>query len=172
MSPEEIFNLTLLSKYQKEAPKKLNYFLIKAKLKQSPANNVSPPKKVTCCNNGHCRTCKFIAHGTSSYTFHNTGEQIKIFTKSILLFQQSGLLNQLQTDPTLPCQCIGQTSHILRECFLEHIRGIENSIDESAPIHLNQPKHTLNDLHVILLLYANSSGDSTMIRKQCEEKKM
>ena len=32
------------------------------------------------CNvdDGRCRTCKFIALGTSSYTFYNTGKQCKI----------------------------------------------------------------------------------------------
>ena len=60
-----------------QTPKNLRDFLVKAKLKQSPPNNANLPKKVTRCNDGCCRTCKFIAHGTSSYTFHNTGEQRK-----------------------------------------------------------------------------------------------
>ena len=50
-------------------PKNLRDFLVKAKLKQSPPNNANLPKKVTHCNDGRCRACKFIAHGTSSYTF-------------------------------------------------------------------------------------------------------
>ena len=78
-------------------PKNLRDCLVKAKLKQSPPNNANPPKIVTRCNDGRCRTCKFIAHGTPSYTFHNTGQQRKNLTKSILVFQKSGLLNQLQT---------------------------------------------------------------------------
>ena len=66
----------------------------------------------------------------------------------------------IKKDPTLPCQYIGQTCRTLRERFGEHRRGIENNIDESVPIHFNQPKHTLNDVQVILLLHVNSNRDS------------
>ena len=34
------------------------------------------------------------------------------------------------------------------------------SDDESVPIHFNQPKHTLNDVHVIPLAHVNSNRDS------------
>ena len=66
----------------------------------------------------------------------------------------------IKKDPTLPCQYIGQTCRTLRERFGEHRRGIENNIDESVPIHFNQPKHTLNDVQVIPLLHVNSNRDS------------
>ena len=66
----------------------------------------------------------------------------------------------IEKDPTLPCQYIGQTCRTLREHFGEHRRGIENNIDESVPIHFNQPKHTLNDVQVIPLLHVNSNRDS------------
>ena len=39
-------------------PYNLRDFLVKAKLKQSPSNNAKPPRKVTCSNDGRCRTCK------------------------------------------------------------------------------------------------------------------
>ena len=92
-------------------------------------------------NDGRCLTCKFIAHGISSYTYHNTGEQ-KIFYS------------------TLPCQHIGQTCHTLRKPFGEQRRRIENNIDESVPIRFNQPKHTLDYVQVIPLLHVNSNRDS------------
>ena len=92
-------------------------------------------------------------------------------TKSILLLQNLScsssnlvyLINCkrcIKKDPTLPCQYIGQTCRTLRERFGEHRRGIENNIDESVPIHFNQPKHTLNDVQVIPLLHVNSNRDS------------
>ena len=69
----------------------------------------------------------------------------------------------IKKDPTLPCQYTGETCHTLRERFIEHKRGIKNNIDESVPIHFNQPKHTLNDVQVILLLHVNSSRDSILL---------
>ena len=59
-------------------PKNLRDFLVKAKLKQPSQRNKTKPNIISRCNDGRCRTCKFIAHGTSSYTFYNTGEQCKI----------------------------------------------------------------------------------------------
>ena len=38
--------------------------------------------------------------------------------------------------------------------------GLKTNIDESVPIHFNQPKHTLNDVQVIPLLHVNSNRDS------------
>ena len=73
---QEAFKDTPLLAYR--CPKSLHDFLVKAKLKQSPPNNATLPKKVTRCSDGHCRTCKLITHGTSSYTFHSTGEKRKI----------------------------------------------------------------------------------------------
>ena len=106
----------------------------------------------------------FIAHGTSSYTFHNTGEQRKILQNlscsSNNLVYLINCKRCIKKDSTLPCQCIGQTCRTLRERFGEHRRGIENNIDESVPIHFNQPKHTLNDVQVIPLLHVNSNRDS------------
>ena len=58
--------------------KNLHDFLVKAKLKQPSQSNKTQPNIISDCNDGRCRTCKFIAHGTSSYTFYNTGEQRKI----------------------------------------------------------------------------------------------
>ena len=121
--------------------KNLCDFPVKAKLKQSPPNNANLPKKVTRCNDGRCPTCKFIAHGTSSYTFHNTGEQRKILQNlsysSNNLFYLIICKRCIKKDPTLPCLYIGQTYRTLRERFGEHRPGIENNIDESVPIHFN-----------------------------------
>ena len=61
-----------------DAQKNLRDFLVKAKLKQPSQSNKTQPNIISRCNDGRCRTCKFIAHGTSSYTFYNTGEQRKI----------------------------------------------------------------------------------------------
>ena len=122
--------------------------------------NANPPKKVTRCNDSCCCTRKFNAHATSSYTFQNTSEQRKILQN--LSHSSNNLVyckRCIKKDPTLPCQ-IGQTCRTLRECFREHRSGIENNIDESVPIHFNQPKHTLNDVQVITLLYVNSNRDS------------
>ena len=159
---QEAFKDTLLLAYR--CPKNLRDFLVKAKLRQSPPNNTNLPKKVTCCNDGHCHTCKFIGHGTSSYTFHNTGEQRKILQNlscsSNNLVYLINCKHCIKKDPTLPCQYTGQTCHTLRERFGEHRLVIENNIDESIPIHFNQPKHTLNDIQVIPLLHVNSNRDS------------
>ena len=145
-------------------PENLRDFLVRAKLKQSPPNNANLPKKVTRCNDGRCRTCKFIAHGTSSYTFHNTGEQRRILQNlscsSNNLVYLINCKHCIKKDPTLSCQYIGQTCRTLRERFGEHRCGIENNIDESVPINFNQPKHTLNDVQVIHLLHVNSNRDS------------
>ena len=62
--------------------------------------------------------------------------------------------------PTLPCQYIGQTSRTLRERFGEHKRGIQNNTEESVPIHINQPKHTLNGVQLIPILHINNNRDS------------
>ena len=108
---QEAFKDTPLLAYRH--PKNLCDFLVKAKLKQSPPNNANLPKTVTRCNDGRCRTCKFIAHGTSSYTFHNTGEQRKILQNlSCSSNNFVYLINCkccIKKDPTLPCQYIGQT---------------------------------------------------------------
>ena len=160
---QEAFRDTPLPAHR--CPKNLCDFLVKAKLKQSPPKNANLPKKVTCCNDGRCRTCKFITHGKSSYTFHDTGEQRKILQN--LSCSSNNLVYLInckcciKKDPTLPCQYIGQTCRTVRERFGEHRRGIENNIDESVPIHFNQPKHTLNDVQVIPLLHVNSNRDST-----------
>ena len=159
---QEAFKDTPLLAYRRT--KNLCDFLVKARLKQSSPNNANPPKKITRCNDGHCRTYKFIAHGTSSYIFHNTGEQRKIL-QNLFCFSNSlvYLINCkccIKKDPTLPCQYIGQTCRTLRERFGEHRRGTENNIDESVSIHFNQPKHTLNDVQVIPVLHVNSNRDS------------
>ena len=59
-------------------PKNLRDFLVKAKLKQPSKSNKTQPNIISRCNDGRRRTCKFIAHCTSSYIFYNTGEQHKI----------------------------------------------------------------------------------------------
>ena len=74
---QEAFKDTPLLAYRH--PKNLRDFLMKAKLKQSPPNITNLPRKVTHCNDGCCCTCIFIAHATSSYTFHNTGKQKKSY---------------------------------------------------------------------------------------------
>ena len=66
----------------------------------------------------------------------------------------------LKTDTTLPSQYIGQTGCTLREHFGEHRRGMQNSTDESVPIHFNLPHHTLNDVELIPLLKVRNSRDS------------
>ena len=156
---QEAFKDTPLLAYRR--PKILLDFLVKAKLKPSPPNNANPPKNVTRCNDGRCRTCKFIAHDKSFYTFHNTGEQRKILQNlscsSNNLVYLINCKRCIKKDPTLPCQYIGKSCPTLRERFGEHRRGLENNIDESVPIHFNQPKHTLND---VPLLHVNSNRDS------------
>ena len=56
--------------------KNLRDFLVKAKPKQPSQSNKTQPNIISRCNDGH--SCNFIAHGTSSYPFYNTGEQLKI----------------------------------------------------------------------------------------------
>ena len=120
-------------------PKNVSDFLVKAKLKQPSQSNKTQPNTISRCNDGRCRTCKFIAHGTSSYTFYNTGEQRKIpqslSCSSDNLVCLINCKSCIKQDPTLPCQYIGQTSPTLKERFEEHRRGIQNNTDESVPIH-------------------------------------
>ena len=66
----------------------------------------------------------------------------------------------LKTDITLPSQYIEQTGRTLRQRFGEHRRGIQNNTNESVPIHVNLPHHTLNDVELIPLLKDRSSRDS------------
>ena len=47
--------------------------LVRAEVK-TPKTSPSSPPKITRCNDGRCNTCKVIAHNTTSYTFHNTGQ--------------------------------------------------------------------------------------------------
>ena len=145
---QEAFKDTSLLAYRR--PKNLRDFLFKAKLKQSPPNNANSPKKVTRCNDRHYRACKFIAHGISFYTFHNTGEQRKVLQNlscsSNNLVYLINCKQCIKKDPTLPCQYTAQTCRPLRECFGEHRHSIENIIEESVPIHFNPPKHMLNPI--------------------------
>ena len=125
-------------------PKILRDFLVKAKLKWPSESN---------------KTLQFIAHGSSSYTFHNTGEQRKIpqnlSCSSDYLKYLINCKRCIKQDPTLPCQYIGQTIRTLRERFGEHRRGIQN---KTVPIHFNQPKHTLNDVQLTPILHINNNG--------------
>ena len=115
----EAFKDALLIAYR--CPKNLRDFLVKAKLKQPSQSNKTQPNIISHCNDGRCRTCKFIAHGTSSYTFYNTGEQHKIphslSCSSDNLIYLINCKRCIKNDPTLPCQYIGQTSRTLREPF-------------------------------------------------------
>ena len=54
-------------------PHNLPDTLVCAKIK-IPKSSPSSPPKITCCIDGRCKTCKFIAHNTTFYTFHNTGQ--------------------------------------------------------------------------------------------------
>ena len=54
-------------------PRNLRDTLVRAKIK-IPKPSPSSLPKITRCNDGQCKTCKFIAHNTISYTFHNTGQ--------------------------------------------------------------------------------------------------
>ena len=101
--------------------KNLCDFLLKAKLKQSSQSNKTQPNIISRCNDGRCRTCKFIAHGTSSYTFYKSGEQCEILQNlscsSDNLVYLINCKHCIKQDPTLPCQYIGQTSCTLRKIF-------------------------------------------------------
>ena len=151
----EAFKDAPLTAYRR--PKKLREFLVKAKFKQLSQSKKTQPNTISHCNNGRCHTYKFIAHGTSSYIFYNSGEQRKIpqnlscsSDNFVYLINYKRCIKQ---DPTLPCQYIGQTSRTLRERFGEHRRGIQNNTDDSVPIHFNQPKHTLNDVQLIPIVH-------------------
>ena len=54
-------------------PRNLRDTLVRAKAK-TPQSSPSSPPKITHCNDSQCKTCKFIAHNTTSYTFHNNGQ--------------------------------------------------------------------------------------------------
>ena len=47
--------------------------LVHAKVK-TPKTSPSSLPKIARCNDGRCKTCKFIALNTTSYTSHNTGQ--------------------------------------------------------------------------------------------------
>ena len=50
----------------------------------------------------------------------------------------------------------------LRERSGEYRCAIENNIDESVPIHFNQPNHTISGVQSIPLLHINSNRDSIL----------
>ena len=54
-------------------PRNLRDTLVRAKV-ETPKTSPSTPPKITRCNDGRCKTCKFIAHNTTSCTSHNTGQ--------------------------------------------------------------------------------------------------
>ena len=112
------------------------------KLKPSKPSPSSPPT-ITHRNDGRCKRCKFIAHNTTSYTFHNTGQTTTIHQNlscsSDNLIYMINCKRCLKTDTTLPSQYIGQTGRTLTECFGEHRRDIQNNTDESVPIQFNHP---------------------------------
>ena len=144
-------------------PRNLRDTLVRAKIK-TPKPSPSSPRKITRCNDGRCKTCKFIAHNTTSYTFHNTGQTRTIHQNlscsSDNLIYMINCKRCLKTDTTPPSQYIGQTGRTLRERFGEYRRGIQNNTDESVPIHFNLPHHTLNDVELIPLLKVRNSRDS------------
>ena len=144
-------------------PHNLRDTLVRAKIK-TPKPSPSSPPKITCCNDGRCKTCKFIAHNTTSYTFHNTGQTRTIHQNlscsSDNLIYMINCKRCLKTDKNLPSQYIGQTGRTLRERFEEHRPGIQNNTDESVPIHFTLPHHTLNDVELIPLLKVRNSRDS------------
>ena len=131
-------------------PRNLRDTLVRAKVK-TPRNfralldsAPSSPPKITHCDDGRCKRCKFIAHNTTSYTF-------------VYIINCNRCLKK---DTTLPSQYIGQTGCTLRERFGEHRRGIQNNTDGSVPIHSNLPHHTLNDVELIPLLKVRNSRDN------------
>ena len=144
-------------------PRNLRDTLVRAKIK-IPKPSPSSPPKITSCNDGRCKTCKFIAHNTTFYTFHNTGQTRTIHQNlscsSDNLIHMINCKRCLKIDTTLPSQYIGQTGRTPRERFREHRRGIQNNTDESIPIHFNLPHHTLNDVELIPLLKVRNSRDS------------
>ena len=93
-------------------PRNLHDTLVRAKIK-IPKPSPSSPPKITRCNDGRCKTCKFIAHNTTSYTFHNTGQTRTIHQNlscsSDNLIYMINCKRCLKTDTTLPSQYIGQT---------------------------------------------------------------
>ena len=55
-------------------PRNLRDTLVRAKVK-TPKTSPSSPPKISLCNDGRCKTCKFIAHNTTYYySFHNNGQ--------------------------------------------------------------------------------------------------
>ena len=130
-------------------PRNLCHTLVRAKVK-TPKTSPSSPPKITRCNDGRCKTCKFIAHNTTSYTFHDTG-QTRTIHQNLSCFSDNlvymiNCKRCFKKDATLPSQYIGQTGRTLRERFGEHRRGIQNNTDKSIPIHFNLPHHTRNDV--------------------------
>ena len=144
-------------------PRNLRNTLVRAKIK-TPKPSPSSPPKITRYNDGQCKTFKFIAHNTTSYTFHNTGQTRTIdqnlSCSSDNLTYMINCKRCLKTDTTLPSQYTGQTGRTLRECFRGHRQGIQNNTGESVPIHFNLPRHTLNDVKLIPLLKVRNSRDS------------
>ena len=69
----------------------------------------------------------------------------------------------INENASLPSQYIGQTCRSLRERFGEHRRGITNNLDDSVPIHFNEPNHTLDDVELIPLLRVNNNRDSVRL---------
>ena len=63
---KDAFNDLPLLAYRR--PRNLRDTLVRAKVK-TPKTSPSSPPKITCCNDGRCKKCKFIVHNTTSHTF-------------------------------------------------------------------------------------------------------
>ena len=126
---------------------------------------------VSQCNDGRCKTCKYISTGRSRYMFFNTGEERtiphNISCSSENLIYMINCKRCISQDPSLPSQYIGQTCRSLRERFGEHRRGIINQLEDSVPLHFNMPGHNLNDVELIPLIHINNNRDS--IRTSMEQ---
>ena len=111
----KIIILSLLPLITVKMPLKIHLFLPTAALAtftipsymlKNFKTSLSSPPTITCCNDGRWKMCTFIAHNTTSYTFHNTGQTRTIHQNlscsSDNLIYMINCKGCLKTDTTLP----------------------------------------------------------------------
>ena len=122
------------------------------------------------CNHPRCLTCSFLQEGQTNYAFFNTNETRKITDN---MSRCSKKLIYLIDCKKCHCQYIGETKRQLNESFGQHRRSILNhhQLDDPTPvsIHLNQPGHSINAVHLIPLELLRSKHDSVMKAREAHK---
>lgn len=119
---------------------------------QLSSNSASPqlPSGSFRCGK-NCRTCRYIVHGVTTYTFFSTGETRPI--RSYLTCDTENLIYMIQCN-RCNLQYIGKTKGPLKKRFNPHRCTLDNPQNKSKPTKpaehfLSSPNHTADDMQLI-----------------------